>query len=163
MSVIEGFHCTTQLLTSAYSWQLMLSKTNPIMPLHCSFYSTLDNKPLRIHRCWLLLGSCSLQWEQPRERRGRASIFKLKEFRCYEGKIEESEKGSSRHELHPGYLWLEPSVLCYWATTAGQTPTLKILYMYCTGGTECPSRTPEATVWGKMLWARKNTFPLQYC
>ena len=26
--------------------------------------------------------------------------------------------------------------------TAGRPPTLTILYMYCTGGTECLSRTP---------------------
>ena len=43
---------------------------------------------------------------------------------------------------NPGHLWLEPPVLCHWATTAGQPPTLTILYMYCTGGTECLSRTP---------------------
>ena len=31
---------------------------------------------------------------------------------------------------------------CAWATTAGQLPTPIILYVYCTGGTECLSRTP---------------------
>ena len=38
---------------------------------------------------------------------------------------------------NPGHLWLEPPVLCHWATTAGQPPTLTILYVYCTGGTKC--------------------------
>ena len=44
--------------------------------------------------------------------------------------------------VNPGHLWLESPVLCHWAMTAGQPPTLIILYMYCTGGTECLSRTP---------------------
>ena len=36
----------------------------------------------------------------------------IKEFRCYEVKIEESEKASSCQELNPGYPWLElPSAL----------------------------------------------------
>ena len=56
-------------------------------------------------------------------------------------KIEESEKAGSHRELNPGHLWLEPPVLCHWATTAGQPPALTILYMYCTSGTECLSRT----------------------
>ena len=54
-----------------------------------------------------------------------------KEYGCYEAKIEESEKGGSRRESNPGHLWLEPPVLCYWATTAGRPPTLTTLYM-CT-------------------------------
>ena len=37
---------------------------------------------------------------------------------------------------------LDPPVLCHWATTDGQPPTLTILYMYCTDGAECLSRTP---------------------
>ena len=56
----------------------------------------------------------------------------IKEFRCYEAKIEESEKAGSRHESNLGHLWLEPPVLCHWATTARQPPTLIILYLYCT-------------------------------
>ena len=47
--------------------------------------------------------------------------------RCYEVKIEESEKAGSRRESNPGHLWLEPPVLCHRATTAGQPPTLTIL------------------------------------
>ena len=38
--------------------------------------------------------------------------------------------------------WLEPPVFCHWATTARQPPVLTILYMYCTGGTECLGYTP---------------------
>ena len=37
----------------------------------------------------------------------------LNEFRCYEAKIEESEKAGSRRESNPGHLWLEPPVLCH--------------------------------------------------
>ena len=36
-------------------------------------------------------------------------------------------------------------VLCHWTMTAGRPPTTTILYMYCTGGTECLSRTPGST------------------
>ena len=56
------------------------------------------------------------------------------EFRCYEVKIEESEEAGSYGESN--HVWLEPPVLCHRAMTAGQPPTLTILYMYCTGGTE---------------------------
>ena len=59
-----------------------------------------------------------------------------KGFRCYEAK---SEKAGSPQESNPGHLWLEPPVLCHWATATGQPPTPTILYMYCTGGTECLS------------------------
>ena len=53
------------------------------------------------------------------------------EFRCYmyEAKIEESEKAGSCRESNPGHLWLELPVLCHWATTARQPPTLTILYI----------------------------------
>ena len=44
--------------------------------------------------------------------------------------------------VNPRHLWLESPVLCHWAMTAGRPPTLTILYMYCTGGTECLSHTP---------------------
>ena len=44
-----------------------------------------------------------------------------------------------RLAVHP---WPEPPVFCCWATTAGQPPTLTILYIYCTGSTECLSHTP---------------------
>ena len=39
---------------------------------------------------------------------------------------------------------LVQSVLCHWATTTRQPPTLTILYMYCTDGTEYLSRTPDS-------------------
>ena len=68
--------------------------------------------------------------------------LQINELGCYEAKIEESEKAGSRRELNPGHLWLEPPVFCHLATISGQPPTLTILYMYYTGGTECPSRTP---------------------
>ena len=34
-------------------------------------------------------------------------------IKCYEVKIEESEKASSHHESNPGHLWLELPVLCH--------------------------------------------------
>ena len=37
----------------------------------------------------------------------------INEFRCYEAKIEESEKDGSRQESNPGHLWLEAPVLCH--------------------------------------------------
>ena len=74
--------------------------------------------------------------------RASCLTLKIKEFRCYEAKIEESEKDGSLRELNPGHLWLEPPVLCHWATTTRQPPSLMILYMYCIGGTERLSRTP---------------------
>ena len=46
---------------------------------------------------------------------------------------ENREKASSRRESIPGHLWLELPLFCHWAMTAGQPPTLTILYMYCTG------------------------------
>ena len=37
----------------------------------------------------------------------------INEFRCYEVKIEESEKAGSRRESNPGHLWLQPPVLSH--------------------------------------------------
>ena len=37
----------------------------------------------------------------------------INEVRCFETKIEESEKADSHQESNPGHLWLEPSVLCH--------------------------------------------------
>ena len=82
------------------------------------------------------------QWTKYFSEHLASATLEIKEFRCYEGKIEESEKAGSHRELNPGYLWLEPPVLCHWTTTAGQPPTLTILHMYCTGGTEWLSCTP---------------------
>ena len=39
--------------------------------------------------------------------------LEINEFRCYEAKIEESEKAGSHQESNPGHLWLEPPVLCH--------------------------------------------------
>ena len=41
-------------------------------------------------------------------------------------------------------FWLKMKHRLRWATTTGQPPTLTILYMYCTGGTECLSRRPTS-------------------
>ena len=59
----------------------------------------------------------------------RASCLKLEinGFRCYKAKIEESEKAGSRQESNPRHFWLEPPVLCHWATTARWPPTLTVL------------------------------------
>ena len=70
---------------------------------------------------------------------GKTKLCVIKEFRCYE----KSKKAGSRRELNPQHLWLEPPMLCHWAMTAGQPPAITILYMYCTGGTECLSHTPS--------------------
>ena len=40
-------------------------------------------------------------------------ITYMNELRCYEAKIEESEKAGCRQELNPGHLWLEPPVLLW--------------------------------------------------
>ena len=58
--------------------------------------------------------------------------------KCYEAKIEESEKAGSRTQDTSGL-----SHQCS-ATELRQPDNhhLTILYMYCTGGTECLSRTP---------------------
>ena len=58
-------------------------------------------------------------------------------FRCYEAKIEESEKAGSRRESNPGHLACSQCS----ATELRQPdnpPASTILYMYCTGGTEMP-------------------------
>ena len=81
------------------------------------------------------------QWTKYFSEHLASAMLEIKELRCYEGKIEESEKASSHRELNPGHLWLEPPVLCYWATIAGQPPTLTILHKYCTGS-KCLSCTP---------------------
>ena len=46
-----------------------------------------------------------------KEKMHRASCLTLEinEFRCYEAKIEESEKAGSHRESNPGHLWLEPA------------------------------------------------------
>ena len=51
-----------------------------------------------------------------------AQNFAIKECRCYEVKI--GEGWAVTGESNPGHLWIEPPVLCHWAMTAGQPPTL---------------------------------------
>ena len=54
----------------------------------------------------------------------------IKEIRCYEAKTEKMKgpavrRQESNQDIH---LLLEPPVLCHWATTVRQPPTLTILY-----------------------------------
>ena len=61
----------------------------------------------------------------------RASCLMLenKEFRCYEAKIEESEKGNSRQESNPGHLWqLKPEVS--WAQLPAAVAFFTFLYFH---------------------------------
>ena len=44
--------------------------------------------------------------------RASCLMLEINEFRCYEAKIEESEKAGSHRESNRGHLWLEPPVLC---------------------------------------------------
>ena len=46
--------------------------------------------------------------------------------------------------------WLVQSVLCHSAMTTRQPPALKILYMYCTGGTEML----QSHTWQRLLMER---------
>ena len=84
----------------------------------------------------------------------------------YEAKIEENEMVANCWESNPGYLWLEPPVLCHWAMTTSSPWTLTILYMYCTNGAEylshtsdshsvCAMRTLLGVDW-KILYIRKE-------
>ena len=87
------------------------------------------------------------------------SIFQIwatiNEFRCYEVKIEESEKVSSCPLSNPGHLWLELPVLCHWATTAGRPPTLTILYIYCTfiSSMRQDALSIEATIFSRYMYS----------
>ena len=88
----------------------------------------------------------------------------------------------SHWESNPGHLWLEPPVLCYWVMTAGQSPTLTILYMYIVRVGGCPQFDSQwlpafslssifrliteihvFPVWGKILWQLKPKFFRQMC
>ena len=75
-----------------------------------------------------------------------ASRWNKKRLDFLEVKIEESEKASSRRELNPGYSATE----LY--TTTGLPPTLKVLYIYCTGGTEMP----QSHTWQPLSMCRQN-------
>ena len=54
--------------------------------------------------------------------------WKHKRDRCYDAKIEESEKAVSRRNRTQD-IWLVQPVLCHWAMTTGQSPALTILCM----------------------------------
>ena len=49
-------------------------------------------------------------WLEPPVLRAFCLTLEIKEFRCYEVKIEESEKASESNQEH---LWLELLVLCH--------------------------------------------------
>ena len=94
--------------------------------------------PLLVPMLLLLLHMCNAgsgMWIASYLLRVSCLTLEVNEFRYYEAKIEESEKAGSRQESNPGYLWLEPPVLCHWATKAWRPLTPTILYLYCTGGT----------------------------
>ena len=67
-----------------------------VPPGSCSQMNIMDDKTNNL--CLMLRVSCLK--------------LKINDFRCYEAKIEESEKAGSRQESNPGHLWLEPPVLC---------------------------------------------------
>ena len=77
---------------------------------------------------------------------------------------ENREKASSRRESIPGHLWLELPLFCHWAMTAGQPPTLTILYMYCTGANRIvTAHTVTAhTEWLPGACASHSVLPVQY-
>ena len=66
-------------------------------------------------------------------------VWEMKEFRCYEMKIEESEKAGSHWELNQGHLWLEPPVLSHalshnrWTATNPHNSVYVYIYI-CTAG-----------------------------
>ena len=76
-----------------------------------------------------------------------------------EAKIEKSEKADSHQESNPGHLWLEPPILCHWATTAGQPPATTILYMFWS----TPNGVLTAhTEWLPGVQLRHSVPPVQY-
>ena len=72
--------------------------------------------------------------------------------RCYEAKLEVSEKASCCQKSCPGHLRLKPSVLCHWATAAGQLPTLTILYVLHRW-----YWMPESHTWQPLSMCRQNS------
>ena len=106
----------------------------------CIYYCTLCYKEVSSnHVCSVSVLLTVKNWWMILMFNQKEHKMQLKEFRCYEVKIDEA---GSQQDSNTGHLWLEPLVLCHWATEARQSPTLTILYMYCAGGTECLSRTP---------------------
>ena len=56
--------------------------------------------------------------------------YTMNEFRCYEAKLKESEKAGSCQESNPRHLWLEPPMLCHWATDSWMTTRLLPLALF---------------------------------
>ena len=76
--------------------------------------------------------------------------LEIKKFRCYEAKIEESEKGRQLPGVEPRTpgLNLQCSATELWQPHNHHQPSQSSIIMYCTGGTECLSRTPGShSVW----------------
>ena len=67
------------------------------------------------HRSWLTSRATMKDWGHMRvcSHVIHKGMFHINEFRCYEVKIEESEKTRSRQESNPGHLWLDPSCFHY--------------------------------------------------
>ena len=81
-------------------------------PLQCGHKAEAKIVPFwLLHLIVLYTGTCRLSWNVMGENRGKWPAV----------------TGS---RTRPGHLWLEPPVLCHWATTAGQPPTLTILYIH---------------------------------
>ena len=68
----------------------------------------LSDLCVRVHK-----GSCNTDllphWKQ--------IVVGMNEFGCYEAKIGKVKKASSLREMNPAHFWLEPPVLCHWATS----------------------------------------------
>ena len=76
---------------------------------------------------------------------------RIKEFRCYGMEI---EKPGRRQDLNPGQLWLEPLVLCHWATTARQPPVLTNPLYACIALTVRAGGCPVSRLSSRALAAR---------
>ena len=83
------------------------------------------------------------------------SSVSIKEFRCYEAKNRGKWKAGSRQESNSGHLWLEPPLLCHWATATRQPPTLIILYMYW-------HVAWQSSIWLTGVQLRHSVPPVQY-
>ena len=97
----------------------------------------VDRKILAISKEFMLSGFLTLNAHSilPHARNER----NLDVMRWKQGKV---KKAGSWQESKPGHLWLELPVLWHWATATRQPPTVTILFMYRTSGTECFSFKP---------------------
>ena len=67
-----------------------------------------------------------------------------KEVRCFEAKIEESEKAGSCWESNPGHLACAASALpLSYNNQTTTSPHNQRVHIYCTDGTECPIHLGE--------------------